>query len=67
MKLRQQLQLKLNAAISDERSKRSSSPIALPPPKEDREKELTTMIMDMESKHGNSKFSSKKIKGLSMS
>nr|CAH7757761.1 unnamed protein product [Callosobruchus chinensis] len=51
-------EIALNAAISDERSKtpRTTDTIALPPPKPDdsheREKELSTMIRDMESKHG---------------
>lgn len=50
-------QINLNAALSEERSKtpRSGEIVALPPPtpkKEDREKELTSMIHDMENKHG---------------
>ncbi|CAH1968845.1 unnamed protein product [Acanthoscelides obtectus] len=52
-----QKEIALSAAISDEKSRtpRSSETIALPPPKSeshDREKELTSMIRNMESKHG---------------
>lgn len=47
-------QIALNAALTEERSKtpRTNEIFALPPPKEDREKELTSMIHDMENKHG---------------
>lgn len=48
-------QITLGAVLSDERSKtpsRSNEIVALPPPKEEREKELTSMIHDMENKHG---------------
>ncbi|KAJ8981284.1 hypothetical protein NQ317_004020 [Molorchus minor] len=49
-------EVNLNAALSEERSKtpRNAEIVALPPPslkKEDREKELTSMVQDMESKH----------------
>ncbi|CAH0546199.1 unnamed protein product [Brassicogethes aeneus] len=47
-------EINMNAAMADERSKtpRSGEIVALPPPKEDREKELTSLIHDMENKHG---------------
>lgn len=48
-------QITLNAVLSDERSKmpaKSNEIFALPPPKEDREKEISSMIQDMENKHG---------------
>ncbi|XP_030759912.1 serologically defined colon cancer antigen 8 homolog isoform X2 [Sitophilus oryzae] len=51
-------EINLNTALNEERSKsvtpRSGNIMALPPPtpkKEDREKELTSMIQDMENKH----------------
>lgn len=46
----------MNAALTEERNKTprggGSEIIALPPPKEDREKELSSLIQDMENKHG---------------
>lgn len=46
-------QININAALADERTRRSGEIIALPPPKKDeREKELSSMIKDMETKHG---------------
>lgn len=55
-------QLKMNEVLAEERGRRSipspcnaggsSDIVALPPPKEDRERELSTMIQDIESKHG---------------
>ncbi|XP_019755592.2 serologically defined colon cancer antigen 8 homolog isoform X1 [Dendroctonus ponderosae] len=51
-------EINLNAALSEERAKsttpRTADIMALPPPapkKDDREKELTSMIQDMENKH----------------
>ncbi|KAI4472123.1 serologically defined colon cancer antigen 8 [Holotrichia oblita] len=54
-------QLKMNEVLAEERGRRSipspcnggttSEIVALPPPKEDRERELSTMIQDIESKH----------------
>lgn len=44
--------IKLNSALSEEKSKQSSGDIlALPPPK-DQDKQLSSLIQDMESKHG---------------
>lgn len=51
----------MNEVLAEERSKRSmpaatcngnTELMALPPPKEDREKELSSMIQDVETKHG---------------
>ncbi|KAK9694779.1 Centrosomal colon cancer autoantigen protein family [Popillia japonica] len=54
-------ELKMNEVLAEERGRRSipspcnaggsSDIVALPPPKEDRERELSTMIQDIESKH----------------
>ncbi|XP_049818676.1 serologically defined colon cancer antigen 8 homolog isoform X6 [Aethina tumida] len=49
-------EINMNAALTEERNKTprggGSEIIALPPPKEDREKELSSLIQDMENKHG---------------
>lgn len=46
--------IKLNSALNEEKSKQASSGeiLALPPPKEQQEKQLSSLIDDMESKHG---------------
>ncbi|XP_049818670.1 cytadherence high molecular weight protein 3 isoform X2 [Aethina tumida] len=48
-------EINMNAALTEERNKTprggGSEIIALPPPKEDREKELSSLIQDMENKH----------------
>ncbi|CAH1366130.1 unnamed protein product [Tenebrio molitor] len=46
-------EIKLNSALNEEKSKQASSGeiLALPPPKEQQEKQLSSLIDDMESKH----------------
>jgi serologically defined colon cancer antigen 8 len=54
-------EIKLNSALNEEKSKQASSGeiLALPPPKEQQEKQLSSLIDDMESKHGTDQASTK--------
>ncbi|RZC05029.1 serologically defined colon cancer antigen 8 -like, partial [Asbolus verrucosus] len=46
-------EIKLNSAMNEEKNKQSNAGeiLALPPPKEQQEKQLSSLIQDMESKH----------------
>ncbi|XP_044272208.1 serologically defined colon cancer antigen 8 homolog isoform X2 [Tribolium madens] len=51
-------EIKLNSALSEEKSKQSSGEVlALPPPQQD--KQLSSLIQDVESKHGTDQASTK--------